>query len=251
MTTSEPTRAGRSIRVELLHEFRVLGDGQGIPLPAACEQVIALLVIEDRACTRPSVAGVLWPDRSDQDAAALLRRVLWRVNRDVPGLLVLDGRHVAVAPGIDVDLTEVRRLADGVRQGLPHVSAHAVRLLQGDLLPRWPEPWLEAPRECLRQARLHALETLAWNDLDAGRADGALQAALVATGIDPLRESAHRIVISAHLAEGNASEALRQYAHYRELLWSEMRLRPSAQLDALLTDGGQVIPLAPRGTRGA
>ena len=52
--------------------------------------------------------------------------------------------------------------------------------------------------------------------------------------MEPLRESAHRIVISAHLAEGNVAEALRHYSRYRDLLWSELRLRPGRQLEAML-----------------
>ncbi len=239
-------------RVEVMHQFRILLDTRTVHLPRACDQIVARLVVEDHSCARAVLASSLWPDRTDRDAGTLLRRALWRVNRDVPGLLEGDARQVGLAAGVDVDLAEVHRLAEAVNQGAPLVSAHAVRLLQGDLLPQWSEPWLEAPRESLRQVRLHTLEALARNDLDAGRPDSALLASLASTGIDPLRESAHRIVISAHLAEGNASEALRHYAQYRDLLWHEMGLRPSARLEALLTDGGQVLPLGPRsGIRGA
>ncbi|CCH78453.1 Transcriptional regulator, SARP family [Nostocoides japonicum T1-X7] len=237
---------GPLLRVEVMYQFRVLAAGRVVTLPIACEQVVARLVVEDRPCPRPALARGSWPDRSDRDAGALLRRALWRVNRDVPGLLEGDGRQVGLATGVDIDLAEVQRLSEAVNQGAPPASAHAVRLLQGDLLPQWSEPWLEAPRESLRQVRLHTLESLARNDLDAGRPVGALLASLAAVGIDPLRESAHRIVISAHLAEGNVSEAYRHYAQYRDLLWAEMRLRPSARLEGMLSDGAQVLPLGPR-----
>lgn len=234
------------LRVEVLHQFRVLADGRHVALPVASEHLVARLVVEDRPCSRLVLAAGLWPERSDRDAGTMLRRALWRLNRDVPDLLDSDGRQIAVAPGVDVDLEEIHRLADAANQAAPRVSSHAVRLLEGDLLPQWSEPWLDAPRESLRQVRLHTLEALARNDLDAGRPGSALVAALAAAGLEPLRESAHRIVIAAHFAEGNASEALRHYAHFRDLLWSEMRLRPSARLESMLTDGGDVVSLTAR-----
>ena len=45
-----------------------------------------------------------------------------------------------------------------------------------------------------------------------------IEAALQAIAGDPLRESAHRCLIRAHLAEGNVSEARRQVHSYAALL---------------------------------
>ncbi len=234
------------LRVEVLHDFRVLKDGRHVVLPTDSEQLIARLVVEDRPFARPAVAGVLWPERGDHDAGRLLRRALWRLNHDVPGLLECNSRQISMSRSVEVDLAEVHRIAEAANQGSPPVSAHAVRLLEGDLLPQWSEPWLDAPRESLRQVRLHTLEALARNDLDAGRPGSALVGALAAVGLEPLRESAHRVVIAAHLAEGNASEALRHYTYFRDLLWAELRLRPSPRLESMLVESGQVVPLGTR-----
>jgi DNA-binding SARP family transcriptional activator len=237
------------LRVEVLHHFRVLRGGRHIVLPTGSEQLVARLVVEDRPFARSAVAGLLWPERSDHDAGTLLRRALWRLKHDVPGLVECYSRQIILSRSIQVDLAEVHQIAEAANQGSPQVSARAVRLLEGDLLPQWAEHWLDAPRESLRQVRLHTLEALARNDLDAGRPGSALVGALAAAGLEPLRESAHRIVIAAHLAEGNASEALRHYAHFRDLLWAEMRLRPSARLESMLAESEQVVSLAAR--RGA
>ncbi|MFF0086754.1 BTAD domain-containing putative transcriptional regulator [Streptomyces canus] len=45
----------------------------------------------------------------------------------------------------------------------------------------------------------------------------ALEAALANVRIEPLRESAHRAVVAAHLSEGNVIEAVRHYRAYRLL----------------------------------
>jgi DNA-binding SARP family transcriptional activator len=246
MQKQHVTGSRPALRVEVLHQFRILIDSRHVALPVASEHLVARLVVEDRPCSRQVLAAGLWPERSDRDAGTVLRRALWRVKRDVPNLLDSDGRQIGLASSVDVDLKEIHRLADAASQAAPLVSSHAVRLLGGDLLPQWSEAWIDAPRESLRQVRLHTLEALARNDLDAGRPGTALVAALAAAGLEPLRESAHRIVIAAHLAEGNASEALRQYAHFRDVLWTEMRLRPSAGLESMLTDGGHVVSLTAR-----
>jgi DNA-binding SARP family transcriptional activator len=53
-------------------------------------------------------------------------------------------------------------------------------------------------------------------------------------GADPLRESAQRVLVEAHLAEGNRSEALRLYAEHRDLVRRELGVEPSPELTALV-----------------
>ena len=57
---------------------------------------------------------------------------------------------------------------------------------------------------------------------------------LAAVAGEPLRESAHRTLIRAHLAEGNPGEAVRQYHLYRRLLVGELALEPSAAIRGLV-----------------
>ena len=77
------------------------------------------------------------------------------------------------------------------------------RQLEGDLLPDWYDDWLEIERERLRQLRVHALEHLGEHALRRGRFGAAIDRALAAIAADPLRESAHRLLIRAYIAEGN------------------------------------------------
>ena len=54
--------------------------------------------------------------------------------------------------------------------------------------------------------------------------------------VEPLRESARAAVIRVHLAEGNQSEALREFARYRTLLRAELGLEPTEQLHRLVAE---------------
>jgi DNA-binding SARP family transcriptional activator len=100
-------------------------------------------------------------------------------------------------------------------------------LLADDLLVGWYDDWVLLERERLRQLRLHALEVLSGQLLAAGNGPAAVEAALAAVAVEPLRESAHRAVIRAHLAEGNRAEALRQRDQLRHLLRLELGVKPS------------------------
>ena len=57
---------------------------------------------------------------------------------------------------------------------------------------------------------------------------------LAATSTEPLRESAHRLLVRVHLKQGNVAEAIRQYRLYAELLREELNGRPSPVVRDLL-----------------
>lgn len=70
----------------------------------------------------------------------------------------------------------------------------------GEPLPEWHDDWVLIARERLRQLRLHGLEELCRGCSADGRHAEATEPSLAAVGREPLRESAHRVLIAAHLA---------------------------------------------------
>jgi DNA-binding SARP family transcriptional activator len=67
-----------------------------------------------------------------------------------------------------------------------------------------------------------------------GRFGEAVDAALLAVSAEPLRESAQRALIEAHVAEGNLAEAHRTYIFYRNLVRRELGVEPSSDLSVLI-----------------
>jgi DNA-binding SARP family transcriptional activator len=88
----------------------------------------------------------------------------------------------------------------------------------------------------LPQLCLHGPDGICARLLAHRRYGEAVEAGLAAVRIEPLRESAHRVLIAVHLAEGNYSEALRQFRWYERILHDELSLAPSAQITALVGD---------------
>ena len=52
-----------------------------------------------------------------------------------------------------------------------------------------------------------------------------------------MRESPRAALIRVHMAEGNVSDAIREFTRYRELLKRELGLEPTPRLQALLDRG--------------
>jgi DNA-binding SARP family transcriptional activator len=150
--------------------------------------------------------------------------------------MLVRSRHLELSPRVTVDVGETeakaRRLQDDDDECEEQDLDTVMR--SRDLLPGWYDDWVVTERERLRQLRLHALESSCARLILAGSFGRAVQAALVAIQEEPLRETAHRALIQAHLAEGNAVEAVRQYRRYTRLLWEELRLEPSPQTKALV-----------------
>ena len=59
---------------------------------------------------------------------------------------------------------------------------------------------------------------------------------------EPLRESPRAALIRVHIAEWNPSEALGEFARYRELLMIELGVEPTGRLRALVADLFGVTP---------
>ena len=102
-----------------------------------------------------------------------------------------------------------------------------------DLLPGWYDDWALVERERVRQRLLHALEALSCQLARAGRCAEAVEAAMMAVTAEPLRESAQRVLIQAHLAEGNWVEGRRTFEAYRDVLDRELGVQPDPELAAM------------------
>jgi DNA-binding SARP family transcriptional activator len=99
--------------------------------------------------------------------------------------------------------------------------------LSGEVLPGWYEDWLLVERERFRQIRLQALESLCDAYAVQGDHGRAIDAGLAAIELDPLRESAHRALMRAHLAQGNLAEVARTLEGFCTQVWDQLGIPPS------------------------
>jgi DNA-binding SARP family transcriptional activator/DNA-binding HxlR family transcriptional regulator len=229
-----------AIGMSLLGSFRLrVADDEIFGLAIGSQRLLVLLALQDRAVTRVALAGILWPDATEERAGISLRSALSRVNAATRDAIVVSNVGLRLASSVAVDLRDGQSLAQRLLRRTPSrrladLSAAAVRTLSQELLPDWYDEWVMVDAEDWRQLRVSALEAIARELVERDRYPEAAIAARAAMKVDPLRESAHASLIRVHLAEGNQSDALRVFDRYADLLSSSLGLEPTEQLQALV-----------------
>jgi DNA-binding SARP family transcriptional activator len=237
------------VRLRLLNGFLVTVAGVAVKLPESVQRPLAFLAIHEHPVRRAFVAASLWIDANEERAMASLRSALWRLRRQGLPLVEASGGELRLARQVGVDLRDATALAHLVL-GADHdpltVALNEQEpmfdLLTHDVLPDWYDDWAQVERERFRQIRLHALERLCQRLASEGAHGPAIVAGLYAVQAEPLRESAHRALIQAHLAEGNVVEATRQYSRCHRMLSEELGVEPSRTLQALVAGLGPRAP---------
>lgn len=233
MTPSVP------LRLTLIDGFALWRDSEELRIATGGQRLIALLALRNRPAGRLHVAGTLWPDYPTDRSLADLRTTLWRIRQSCDRVVAASSSFLWIDIETEVDVHKLAAFARRLNQpetahDTADLDSMPLASLVGDLLPDWYDDWLQDEREELRQTRLHALESLARQLSACGRHADAIQAALATIRLEPLRETAHRTLIEIHLAEGNWSEACRQFQRCRRMLRKELGVEPSDSMRRLL-----------------
>jgi DNA-binding SARP family transcriptional activator len=222
-------------------------EGPTIILPEGSQRLLAFLALKGRLVRRPVAAGTLWPVGTEDHATSSLRSAIARLHGQARSAVEVTARDLGLSDDVTVDFWDSRSVAHQLLapQGSSSSAdpgAEAIPGLSAELLPDWYDEWVLVETEDWRQLRLHALEALSDRLTTRGQYGDAAAAALAAVRAEPLRESPRAALIRVHIAEGNPSEALREFARYGELLKLELGVEPTERLRALVADLGTVTP---------
>ncbi|MCP2163342.1 AfsR/SARP family transcriptional regulator [Goodfellowiella coeruleoviolacea] len=232
------TASAHVITLRLLKGFALSVDHNRVCISSGAQRLVAFLALQDIPRTRSYVAGTLWPDATVARANANLRSALWRTARTGHQVIEASAQELAIDKCIAVDIHDAvaraHRLLDTTRPCDDVLTTQTRTDLSADLLPDWENDWVLIEQEQYHQLRLHALEAMCERLTTARRHGEAVAAGLAAVRAEPLRESAHRVLVKAHLAAGNRGAALRQYEQCRVVLRDELGLEPSRSLKDLL-----------------
>ena len=231
-----PTARAGSVETPVLHLLGgpyVTVEGQRREVPEGSKRLLVFVALHPTPVRRRRVAGSIWPEADEVRASGNLRSALWRLRTAGIHLVSADKSALALSDRVRVDARVVSDWASRLIRGRHEpgdlsIPARALEAL--DLLPGWYDDWVMLERERLRQRVLHALEALSRRLTEVGRCAEAVEVAMTAVAAEPLRESAQRALIDAHLAEGNWVEAWRTYEAYRDLLWCELGVDPAPDL---------------------
>ena len=254
------------MRVELLGQVRVVHDDRAVPaLGAHAQIVLAMLAVErDRTIAQDELAEVLWPGRMPPSWESMLRTAVSRVRaiflslnacRDsLPPISAANGCYrLDLPPDSSVDAHDATSLLDaalsatltGDDEAARNHAAAARRILARPFLPGQSAEWIESQRDRLGSVLVQTLEVLSAAHARLGESSAAVATAREAIALQPLRESSHRALISAHVAAGNRGEGVRAYEATRKLLMDELGVPPASETEALYSSLVGSVPRQP------
>jgi DNA-binding SARP family transcriptional activator len=240
------------------HEHMSRSDTGALDLPDIWWPVLGSLLAAPRwKLTRGVLAGRLWPDKDEHSARHCLATALWRIKSRLPRnqkLVSLDGESVRLSLGrfdfVDM-LAFERRAQSALRHpdilacaGQRHKLARALRHYAGSFLASRDHETIVFERERLRTLYLDALFALAQAETRAQNWNAARTSAQALCAIEPLREDAQRLLMTAHVRCGSRALALSQYRSLVTLLERELDIAPMAETQRLAAAIGGGPPAA-------
>lgn len=215
-------------RIRLLGGFEIYGPAGRVEVPPSAQRVVAYLALQKHAGVRTAVAMHVWPDVEEARARANLRSTVYRLGA-LAAVVAATSRSLTIAPGVSIDLQDLEEHVAAARAGTGVVSGH-LRGFDLELLPGWEEEWVQLERERVRQLELHLLDDVVASHVEQGRHGEAIDAALRAIRVDPLRDSSHAALLRALLAAGDRAAAITHFRQFAVLLREQLGLAPSSEL---------------------
>jgi DNA-binding SARP family transcriptional activator len=237
------------LRLYLLGSPRI--EYQGMPVKIERRKALALaayVALAEQRQSRDVVASLLWPDLDDEHARSALRSTLRALTTPIPVEWIMADR-MTLGLKREVVWVDVNAFTDL----LSHTNTHghgvdvvceecvelykqAIDLYQSDFLKGFHladsaeyDDWQLTQREWLRREVADIQRRLSVYYAEAEQYHQAIKYAHQWLTIDALHEPAHRQLMRLYAANGQRSEALRQYKQCVEVLDEELATPPEAE----------------------
>ncbi|RPI32077.1 MAG: hypothetical protein EHM70_09865 [Chloroflexota bacterium] len=227
------------LEVRLLGQFEVLHGGKRIAITTRhAQSLFAYLILNaGKTFRREKLAGLLWPDSSEENARGNLRHELWRLRKSLEaggeGYFIINDLGIAFNPESSFSF-DVHRLENASPEGsLAEDLMQAVSSYQGELLPGFYEEWVIVEREHLAslfEARMRRLLEILQSE---GRWAELLEWANRWAGQGQWPEPAYRALMAAYANSGDLSKAAATYERFAQGLQKDLGIKPSEQTQAL------------------
>ncbi len=196
---------------------------------------------------RDALAFTLWPDDTEAQALAKLRRHIHSARMAFPSgsdPLVVDKLHVALTDqGIWCDVAafeQARKTGD---------FAGAVALYTGPLLIDSLDEIVATERDRLQSVFMTMADELLRDARRAGDDDRSYELAARMNQVDPWREDVVRTLMELRSSSGDRSGALSLYDRFAKRLFDDMGVDPMPETAALRDRLQAAAPHAPGGER--
>ncbi len=212
-------------------------------ISSKAQALLIYLAVTGRSHSREMLAGLLWSDMPEAQAAKNLRNVLSNLRALVGSHLLITREEAAFDPQSDhwLDVGEFTRALSGDLTQKTLATLHnAVELYQGDFLEGFYvgealtfEEWAAGRRSLLQGLIVQALHRLVVEHLEREEHAAGIDYANRLLAIEPWREETHRYLMILLARSGQRSAALAQYDLCRRSLQEELHVEPLPETTAL------------------
>lgn len=227
------------LRISLFGEAHFEWAGRAHPFhaPPRTLPLLAYLALHrDRSFHRSMLAGIFWPDASESEARANLRRHIHYLQNALPPApeaspwLLITTQSIQWNPAaptwVDVAAFEQFMQEEESIQS-------AVDLYQGELLRGLDEEWIYYERERLQNLYIQGLRQIVLQGQRNRLPDQSIAAAERILKVDPYCESVLLQLMKLYYEQGDRAGALQAYERFAGLLEQELQIRPMPETVAL------------------
>lgn len=223
------------LQIRLLGQFDVRADGHRIVISSrAGQSLFAYLVLTaGKAHRREKLAGLFWPDLSDELSRRNLRNELWRVRKAIQrrpengqDYLIADEFSLWFNSGTDhwLDVAALQSPSENLDGLISNLS-----LYQGELLPGFYEDWVLLERERLHARFENLMQGLLAQLIKEQRWTTVVEWSEKWIGLADTPEAAYRALMVAYAATGSRAQVASSYERVRSALDRELGVEPSSE----------------------
>jgi DNA-binding SARP family transcriptional activator len=225
--------------IKMLGQFDVLQDGTRLNIPTRHAQALFAYLILNAGIVqrRERLAGLLWPDSSDDSARGNLRHELWRLRKacGVKGEVYLLVDDLSITFNAKASYcVDVQRFESALCPESGKVDLiKALSVYRGELLPGFYDEWVFVERQRLSLVFENAMARLLDILQSEQRWGEILDWAMRWISVSPLSEAGYRAVMIAYASTGDLVKAAETFEHFNQRVQKELGIKPSEQTLAI------------------
>jgi DNA-binding SARP family transcriptional activator len=239
------------LQIRLLGQFDVRVDGRRVTITTrAAQSLLAYLALTAGSSQRrEKLAGMLWPEISEEAARKNLRHELWRIRKAISTQQAWKSEYL-VADELTLRFnTEADYWLDIAQLERPDMDLQALianlSLYQGELLPGFYDEWITLERERVQAVFEARMEQLLEQLITAERWIAVQEWGERWLTLSGAREPAYRALMLASGARGDMAKVASLYRRCTDELMEQLGVEPSPETRALYNGllKGTKVPL--------
>ena len=227
------------LQVRLLGQFDIRMDGKRVTIPSRAGQSLLayLMLTVGTTHRREKLAGILWPDTTDENARKNLRQELWRIRKAISTGQPAEQEYL-LADEITLtfnrdseywlDISQIERPDLDLQSLIVNLS-----LYQGELLPGFYDEWVALERERIQAIFESRMEQLLEQLIAAERWIAVQEWGERWLTLSGVREPAYRALMLASGVRGDMAKVTSLYQRCTAELLENIGVEPSAETRGL------------------